>query len=680
MIIEVKNLSFDASNGDVVLEIFSENTIGAREFLLQKRQSSSNLRLYEGVILKCHFNNDIANLKFNVNDIIDPSTIQPEEDMWDCFLLHGEEKLGLIFPKEIPNQFKYHMLKYNDLFKVIPYITKGTGTLAFYIRPIDLKGILKNITFERGIVEGALELTSADKDISSFKTILCYKKREKKDVFDYYDSIEMEIEKREDSWIFKSDLNKVFTAKYENNIYWDMFVKIVHQANEISIPLINMNTPLTGRLPYYMFEQNDFFQVKPITTEENIVAIHLKYRDFKVLINSILQEGNNLSINGIIYLINQTSLNGKYSLISKLRREVGSSFEYYSEVVIPIESNNLKFNINISYEELLTNPREKDIWDLFIRIVDEKGIEIDLPLSPKNNIRDQKYIASSRIATLFVNSLGTYSLWINLNKQFNNSATNVAILGTCFSRNAFNSSDYFNPQYKKLYKCIYTQFHSSVISLVSNPVDFNMEDWKAEGLKQSDINYIQSDFTKSFFENLKNYKPEYLIIDFYVDACREVIQLGDNQFITLNYLIPGTKFYKNLQGCKVVSHLNNKEYFSLWKSSLDKFADELLSIIPENKIILNRGRLTQKYRDVDNKIKEYSEKGIIKRNNDLWDKMENYFLYKMPNVKIIDMQKTKYTGYYKHPFGNTYAHYESGYYKEFMNKLNEIVLEDKINY
>lgn len=195
MIIEVKNLLFDASNGDVVLEVFSENTIGTREFLLQKRQSSSNLRLYEGVILKCNFNNDRANLKFNVNDIIDPSAIQPEEDMWDCFLLHGEEKIGLIFPKEIPNQFQYHMLKYNDLFKIIPYITKGTGTLAFYIRPIDLKGILKNITFERGIVKGSLELTSADKDISSFKTILCYKKKEQKDAFDYYESIEIEIEK-----------------------------------------------------------------------------------------------------------------------------------------------------------------------------------------------------------------------------------------------------------------------------------------------------------------------------------------------------------------------------------------------------------------------------------------------------------------------------------------------------
>ncbi|QWG61320.1 hypothetical protein [Bacillus mycoides] len=142
-------------------------------------------------------------------------------------------------------------------------------------------------------------------------------------------------------------------------------------------------------------------------------------------------------------------------MISKLRREVGSGFEYYSEVVIPIESNNFKFNINICYEELLTNPREKDIWDLFIRIVDEEGIEIDLPLSPNNNIRDQKYIASSRIATLFVNSFGTYSLWVNLNKQFNNSATNVAILGTCFSRNAFNSSDYFNPQYKKNYINVY---------------------------------------------------------------------------------------------------------------------------------------------------------------------------------------------------------------------------------
>lgn len=145
----------------------------------------------------------------------------------------------------------------------------------------------------------------------------------------------------------------------------------------------------------------------------------------------------------------------------------------------------------------------------------------------------------------------------------------------------------------------------------------------------------------------------------------------------MNYLLPRTKYFKQIKSKHVISHTNNEEYFDLWKENIKLFVERLLGIMPANKIILNRGRLTTKYLDSNNKINYFPDQDIIKRNNILWDRMEHYLLNLIPKIKIIDMRDTSFVGHYNHPFGKSYAHYESGYYKEFLSKLNEIVLMDK---
>ncbi|MEK5502717.1 DUF6270 domain-containing protein [Bacillus sp. FSL M8-0168] len=659
---EVTSFSFNAANGDMGLEIYSDFSAENLQLLWQKRQDSSSLSLYEGKFFKLVKDDKIINIRLNINDIIDAENLdQKDEIMWDCFLTDGVEKLSVSFPNSLLRQYHYYFFDLNNLFKIVPYVTKGSKTLALYVRPVSVECSLESMSIKEEKISGEIAIKSNDIDIRKFDLTLCYRKRECKDIFHYIETIDANI--KINSFLFEHDLNEVFLDKLEEAL-WDFFVKVENEHSSIFIPVTIKSLPLDSTT--VPFNKDGFYQIKPLINEKETLTLHLKQKELKAAATSVIEIKNHLNIKGTVPFDDFSN----YSIVSKQRREVGTAFEHYTVFEKRIGMSGNLFDVTVSFEDLIQFAKEKDILDLFIRCENTAGEKIDLPLFAKNKDK----IVSSK-AALFTNGFGNYSIWVNVNRQFNENVTNIAVLGTCYSRNAFNTMDYFNPGYKKLYKCAYTQFHSNIISLVSDPVEFNKDDFIQSELKESDINYLKSDFEKSFFENLKDTKPDYLIIDLYVDACREVIEINDSSYITLNYLLPRTAFYKKLKGKKVISSSDANEYFDLWEKSLEKFIEKLLSIIPEDKIILNRGRLTTKYKDANNKIVEFPHKEI-KRNNYIWDKLENCFLYHLPNVRIIDMRKTKYIGYHKHPFGNSYAHYEPDYYKEFLFRLNEIVLED----
>ncbi|MFD3445598.1 DUF6270 domain-containing protein [Microbacteriaceae bacterium 4G12] len=677
MMAEIKSFSFNATNGDMYLEIYSDFNAENVELLWQKRQDSGSLNLYEGKFFGCVKDGTIMKVHLNINDIINPRNIgQKDSIMWDCFLTNRVEKIGISFPSPPQSEYACYFLNSNNLFKIVPYVTKGSKTLALHLKPINIECSIESLSFQEGRISGEISIKSNDIDINKLEMTLCYRKRECKDIFNYTESINANMKnkrrhliiKEKGSFVFEDDINEIFSDRLDDFALWDAFVKVENEVSSIFIPLAIVN--VSTDLPDTSFKNNSFYQIQPFMNEKKGLTLHLKQKELNALVTSVGEKENYLNIKGTVPFDNFSI----YSLVSKQRREAGTGFEYYTIFEKLIVVNEKGFDINVSFDELIQHSKEKDILNLYIRCKNSMGQQIDLPLLARNK---DKIMASNRKASLFVNGFGNYSIWINVNRQFNDNVTNIAVLGTCYSRNAFNTTDYFNPSYKKLYKCTYTQFHSNMISLVSNSVEFNMGDFTRSGLKESDIHYLKSDFEKSFFTNLKEAKPDYLIIDLYVDACREVIEIDDNSYITLNYLLPQTAFYKKLKGKKVISYHNSVEYFELWKKSLEKFIEKLLLVIPEDRIILNRGRLTLKYKDANNKVIEFPEKDLINRNNYIWDRLENYFLHLLPNVKVIDMRKTKYTGYYKHPFGNSYAHYESDYYKEFLFRLNEIVLKDK---
>ncbi len=665
MATEIKEFSFNELNGDMTFEIFSDFKGDRLQLLWQKRQDASGLALYEGKFFDCNFNKNSFKIQININDIIDSKNIDCKSDeiIWDCFITDGIKKVAVSFPTSEPKTFKYHFLKSNSLFKIVPFITAGSKALALYMRPVQLECLINSIDILGEKISGNIELQSNDINTTAFDISICYRKRTYADVFLYTKTIVANANLS--TLDFEHNLNTVFDNPTEKFGLWDLYAKVDNGVNQVYFPLTVKDIAFKEKISKINY--SEFYEIVPTVNNKNWLTLNLKQLDLKASATIKLNNDNTINIKGKVPYVNLKN----FKILSKLRRELGNSFYYHTVFEKPIEVKNQTFEADILFDDLIKIANEKDILDLCIQCEDTNGYKVDLFLSAENKDK----IGNTK-AAVFVNGSGNYSIWINVDRSPEERVTNIAVLGTCYSRNPFNSTDYFNPKYKKLYKCSYTQFHSNVISLVSNPIEFNEKDFATSGLKASDINFIKTDFEKTFFEQLKLVNPDYLILDFYVDACREVIEYSENAYITLNYMTPQTEFYKKLTGKRIISNRDGDEYFELWEKSLDIFIEKLLSVLPEERIILSRGRLNTKYRDENNKIQEFNNKEI-KNNNYSWDRLENSFLNRLPNVRTVDMRKTKYVGFHKHPFGNTYAHFEPDYYKEYVVKLNEIVLKDK---
>ena len=97
-----------------------------------------------------------------------------------------------------------------------------------------------------------------------------------------------------------------------------------------------------------------------------------------------------------------------------------------------------------------------------------------------------------------------------------------------------------------------------------------------------------------------------------------------------------------------------------------------------NKVILVWGGLTRNYldenRDPKNFIveKKFSNTKLNFYNN-IWDKMNNYFIAKVPNAKVIDLRSYKYFADVTHPISFGPHHYESNYYKSIIGEIAKAV-------
>lgn len=219
-----------------------------------------------------------------------------------------------------------------------------------------------------------------------------------------------------------------------------------------------------------------------------------------------------------------------------------------------------------------------------------------------------------------------------------------------------------------------TQFHSSLISIMANPFTLDVD--KLDDVSDYNKQFIVNDFEKNFFELLEQTKPDYLIVDLYADACRDAIKIDEETFVSASLALRQSKYFKNFVEYEVITHHNNDQYFELWTKYMSKFTEKIKEYFPEERIILNMGGFTYRYKDTDGYIKNFPREHVIQRNNYFWDKLNATFMQNIPGCKVMNLRDTPYIGQHDHPFGNTFSHYQSGYYKEFMNRLNKMVLQD----
>ncbi|WP_077329179.1 DUF6270 domain-containing protein [Virgibacillus siamensis] len=253
-------------------------------------------------------------------------------------------------------------------------------------------------------------------------------------------------------------------------------------------------------------------------------------------------------------------------------------------------------------------------------------------------------------------------------------ALRIATCGSCFSRLGFGSKDYFNPDYKNKYEVVYTQFHSSIISMMGKPVTFPNEHFTRMHPTLADR--IRSDFEKDFFKNLKLTKPDFFILDFYVDGSKDVLFFDKKHIITGNYMLTQNINYLHEIEPKVTV-LNQKDittFLEYWHRAIKKFARKLVTYIPEERIILQKVRKAEGYYTKEGEYRKFKNQTYIQRSNYLFEYMENYFLNLLPNAQVIDLSDQEFHSHSKHPGGVTPDHYESDYYKQYMNRVDELVL------
>ncbi|TYW13838.1 DUF6270 domain-containing protein [Listeria monocytogenes] len=378
----------------------------------------------------------------------------------------------------------------------------------------------------------------------------------------------------------------------------------------------------------------------------------------------------------------QFSLPKKFTncqLVSKRRDNKAKLFEYYFEQVFPIKKGLLKSETIISRNEFLAGNinKENGIWDFFIRSTDQPDLPIFIPdtidlLKTKfHKVANQPFLAR-----VIKNGAKNLSITTNPAPESNANPIKIAVMGSCFSRNAFNSKPFFNPDYKRFFEVTFTQSHTSLFSVLSKPyTGINIDDYG--NMTDNERRTLQADFDKGFFEKLENSNSDYLLLDLYADVLRGPIWLESGEILSLSYISEQTGILNDLPIKRLLDHSNNDAFFQEWTSYADKFIEKLLTVMPAERIILNKGGFTTKYYDKNGAVQEYKIKMRIERNNYFWDRLNNYFLSKVPTAQVIDFTKKPYIGDYYYPFGHSFSHYESGYYKDFMREMIYITEREK---
>ncbi|MBC1896988.1 teichoic acid biosynthesis protein [Listeria booriae] len=358
-------------------------------------------------------------------------------------------------------------------------------------------------------------------------------------------------------------------------------------------------------------------------------------------------------------------------IVAKRRDKKDKLFEYNIEQTWPIKKGLNKYSASISKKDFLAGPVNKadTTWDFYLRSEDLPDLPIMVPdmvdLSPLEYFDIANDQFKAKITKNGLRNLSCYTIKTPTNSE---NVTKIAILGTDFSYSAFNSRPFFNPDYEEFFECSIIQSHSSIISMMTEPAtDIDLTNYPDIVEQRRPI--IAEDLKKEFFANLEASNPDYFLIDLYPDVVRPVMWLNDKTAITLSYVVEQSQLLNDLSYEKIVDHVDNEAFFHEWTKYADQFISKLTEIIPPNRVILNSGGFTTSYYAKNRAILEYKGKMEIERNNYFWNRLNNYFMSKIPEATVIDFSKKPYIGDFNHPFGQSPSHFESTYYKDFLKEL-----------
>lgn len=258
--------------------------------------------------------------------------------------------------------------------------------------------------------------------------------------------------------------------------------------------------------------------------------------------------------------------------------------------------------------------------------------------------------------------------------------TKIAVLGSCVSRDLFNS--HFVPNYKEFFEVTMDAQRTSIISLMQNPIVLDkklLDIYPITRKNNSRTKYITHDLNKIFLEHLiENDEINYLIMDNYFEFLFGILYF-DNNIITNNFWdLPETEFYKNISNKLSLNISKNfEEYYCIWTKYCNLFFKFLTLYCPNVKVILNQARETDKVMKSDGT--SYINSDFTKTKNvanPLLEKLDSYIMNNF-NVKVLKFDYENTFSEEDHIWGFAPMHYNNNYHKSLFYKLRNIVNENK---
>ncbi|EJH4942342.1 teichoic acid biosynthesis protein [Listeria monocytogenes] len=602
------------------------------------------------------------------------NSITSNKTPWNFRIVSGGKKYPLESDGPVTN--KEIALK-NAFYQYVFEFPEGLVTL--FSKPKDITATLTDFAITPDTLSGAIKLnTPIEPDTYSAELVI--KRRPYSALYLFHEQEEAFPigTLKTDSLNFQVELQALSSKLLvDSNNVVDTFIRLHSLSiNKQHDFFLNIDTSIKNIIPREVeLSHPKHSKITTYVTGSNRLSFYFRKNYQEIVSLTAFQEDNNKL--DFQFSIPKSFIDSK--LVIKRRDYKAALFEYYIEQVYPIKRGLMKTGTTISRQEFLSDNinKENGIWDFFIRSTDQPDLPIFIPDTidlSKNKFH--KVANQPFLARIIKNGAKNLSITTNPAPESNANPLKIAVMGSCFSRNAFNSKPFFNPDYKRFFEVTFTQSHTSLFSVLSKPyTGINIDDYG--NMTDNERRTLQADFDKGFFEKLENSNSDYLLLDLYADVLRGPIWLESGEILSLSYISEQTGILNDLPIKRLLDHSNNDAFFQEWTSYADKFIEKLLTVMPAERIILNKGGFTTKYYDKNGAVQEYKIKMRIERNNYFWDRLNNYFLSKVPTAQVIDFTKKPYIGDYYYPFGHSFSHYESGYYKDFMREMIYITEREK---
>jgi hypothetical protein len=546
----------------------------------------------------------------------------------------------------------------------VKYYVINNETMGIQLLAKKIKPMIKELRFTSDLVELQLNTTLSNEIINLEASKLVVKQRSvvttPQTYIDYHSISSDEL----GTFILKADIFRKF--KLDEKEIFELMIEYQLNNYTLQVPL---NVGQENILVKRWCNLDRVYILDFVKGKTGNLSVRIAQQKLSINLSAIsLDKGHlTLTLKDMPELIKNKTI--KFQIRSYLDGLNNKDTSLYYEQVFDQfdnESTSIKINLQPLFKGFTSNYKRK--FKLFL-IIDNKLYSLY-----RNDYTETEIIEKTMLK-LFSDD----TLYIEVS-LLETSPIPLAIMGSCFSRAAFNSAEYFNPDYKQYFNVAYSYFWPSIIGLVSDKISYDKEMFV--DVSEGNLFEIEWEFLKNWDEALKVSGAKYLLMDFFVDAMHGVLQLKPNQFVARNLITRKTEYYHSTllkESTSIDSY--HPDFFDLWTKSFDVFIEKLKDIIPEENIILNLSLLTDKYYNENGGVSSFFDTKHITKSrymhvNNIWTKMNNYFLAKLPNAKVIDMNRFQYISRYDSPVDLAPCgphHFEDGYYKSIINELSKVI-------